>query len=127
MQLLTLKRFSTILLLAIIALHTFSSFVIKAEYLLNIDYITSVLCVNKEKPKLKCNGKCYLAKKLSEDQNHDQQSPANTKEKFDIQLFYLPNPFKLANVHSEEKSEYYDHDEHFYSAFLHPIFHPPIL
>lgn len=28
------------------------------------DYIATVLCINKDTPVLKCNGKCYLAKKL---------------------------------------------------------------
>lgn len=28
------------------------------------DYIAANLCINKNRPKLNCNGKCYLAKKL---------------------------------------------------------------
>lgn len=31
---------------------------------LNIDYIIETYCVNKEKPQLKCNGKCHLATQL---------------------------------------------------------------
>jgi len=33
-------------------------------YELNIDYIIETYCINKEKPELKCNGKCHLAKQL---------------------------------------------------------------
>lgn len=36
-------------------------------YELNIDYIVETYCVNKDKPKLQCNGKCYLSKQLSLD------------------------------------------------------------
>jgi len=36
-----------------------------AYYELNIDYIIKTYCVNKEKPKLQCNGKCHLATQLS--------------------------------------------------------------
>tara|TARA_R110002012_G_scaffold51401_1_gene132933 strand:- start:211 stop:546 length:336 start_codon:yes stop_codon:yes gene_type:complete len=32
---------------------------------LNIDYIIETYCVNKEKPELKCNGKCHLADQLN--------------------------------------------------------------
>jgi len=32
---------------------------------LNKDYIIKKYCVNKAKPKLKCNGKCHLSKKLT--------------------------------------------------------------
>ena len=34
-------------------------------YELNIDYIIEKYCVNKSKPKFKCNGKCHLTKKIS--------------------------------------------------------------
>ena len=30
----------------------------------NMDYIIENYCVNKERPQLKCDGKCFLAKKL---------------------------------------------------------------
>ncbi len=35
------------------------------EYALNYDYIAKVLCVNKDKPMLHCNGKCHLMKELA--------------------------------------------------------------
>ncbi len=35
------------------------------EYMVNYDYISKVLCENKAKPKLKCNGKCHLMKELA--------------------------------------------------------------
>lgn len=40
-------------------------------------YITQMYCINKSRPKLKCNGKCNLAKQLqkSTDSNSDQQTP----------------------------------------------------
>jgi len=33
-------------------------------YQLNIDYIVEKYCVNKERPKLNCNGKCYLMSQI---------------------------------------------------------------
>ena len=36
-----------------------------AYFELNVDYIIETYCVNKEKPGLKCNGKCHLATQLS--------------------------------------------------------------
>jgi hypothetical protein len=35
------------------------------EYALHYDYISEVLCVNKDKPMLHCNGKCHLMKELA--------------------------------------------------------------
>ena len=34
------------------------------HYFVNQAEITELFCVNKEKPKLECNGKCHLAKEL---------------------------------------------------------------
>ena len=35
------------------------------EYVVNYEYISKVLCINKDKPKLQCNGKCHLMKELA--------------------------------------------------------------
>lgn len=32
------------------------------EYVVNYEYISEVLCENKEKPLIGCDGKCYLTK-----------------------------------------------------------------
>lgn len=42
---------------------------------MNYDYIVNVLCENKDKPALKCNGKCYLAKMLATAQKKEQKNP----------------------------------------------------
>jgi len=34
------------------------------EYFINYDYIVEVLCINKDKPELECDGKCYLKDQL---------------------------------------------------------------
>ncbi|MCB0445829.1 MAG: hypothetical protein KDC68_09310 [Gelidibacter sp.] len=39
---------------------------------LNIDTIIQKYCVNKDKPELKCNGKCHLAKQLQMTQQNDK-------------------------------------------------------
>lgn len=46
------------------------------EYYANYDYIATVLCENKDKPYLECNGKCYLEKQLknNDHNNHDHKS-----------------------------------------------------
>ncbi len=39
------------------------------EYVINQDYIAEFLCVNKDKPKLQCHGKCHLAKEIDKQRN----------------------------------------------------------
>lgn len=35
------------------------------DYVVNYDYISKVLCENKAKPEMKCNGKCHLMKEMA--------------------------------------------------------------
>ncbi len=41
------------------------------EYILNQDYIAEFLCINKDKPKLQCNGKCHLVKEIERQQEQE--------------------------------------------------------
>ena len=61
------------------------------EYIVNYDYIVKELCENKEKPALKCNGKCHLMKELAktveEDKNTSSDKKQNVKQEIEV-LFY---------------------------------------
>ena len=50
------------------------------EYALDYEYISTVLCENKDKPELKCNGKCYLMQALAEasEKEADQKKKSTT-------------------------------------------------
>ncbi len=43
-------------------------------YSLNIEYIITELCENKDKPELNCKGKCYLKKKMGEADKAEKQA-----------------------------------------------------
>lgn len=56
-------------------LPTFSPWGTIAYYQINKEYITRVLCENRDKPQLNCNGQCYLAKKLkAQEEQKDKQT-----------------------------------------------------
>ncbi len=46
------------------SLSIFKTVIPYVEYKLNKDYIIAKLCENKDKPELKCNGTCHLAKQI---------------------------------------------------------------
>lgn len=60
------------------------------EYYANYDYIATVLCENRDKPYLECNGKCYLQKQLNKvnTNNHEHKStvPQIDMEKYPVSL-----------------------------------------
>jgi hypothetical protein len=68
-----MRNWIAILILSSILLQTFSRAGIYISFKVNQDYIARVLCVNKDKPKLNCNGKCFLAKKLKQAEQAEQQ------------------------------------------------------
>ena len=93
--------------------------------MLNRSYIAKNLCVNRDKPMMGCNGKCYLSKKLKEQEKQDQQAPVSKTEKFDIAPFFVPKTFLLENPVSNLKMEFFIKDDNIVSTFHSSIFHPP--
>lgn len=51
-----------------------------AEYVMNYNYIANVLCENKERPQLHCDGKCYLAKQLAKEMDRNEDNPFGEKK-----------------------------------------------
>lgn len=52
------------LLLALILFSQFYNSAVWLRYELNVEEITELFCVNKDKPALMCNGKCYVKGEL---------------------------------------------------------------
>ena len=54
------------------------------EYAINYDYISKVLCINKDKPELNCNGKCQLMKELKQQEEDDFKSLRISMDEYPI-------------------------------------------
>jgi hypothetical protein len=68
---------------------TFSKWCLIAEFRIERDYIAKNLCVNRLNPCCCCKGKCYLNKKLAEDESR-QQTPGKDAQHEEIPLQVLP-------------------------------------
>lgn len=53
------------------------------DYVVHYDYISKVLCENKEKPQMKCNGKCHLMKEMAK--ASESEKPLSQDKKNSIQ------------------------------------------
>lgn len=49
------------------------------DYVVNYEYIVNVLCENKDKPEMHCNGTCHLTKELAKEAGTAQDNPFNSK------------------------------------------------
>ena len=66
------------------------------EYAVDYDYISTVLCVNKDKPALKCNGKCHLMQELAK--AADEEKAASTSSNNKKVNAYAINDLFVRNV-----------------------------
>lgn len=118
-----LKRGFAILILAALAAQSFSQLGIVAYYRLNRAYIAKYLCINRDKPMMHCNGKCYLARQLRENEQREHQG--NVEVKADIALFCSTSQdFLFPSLPAKPivLSRYCPGD---YSRPFFSIFHPP--
>lgn len=62
---------------------------ILSKYVIQYKYYIEVLCINKNKPELKCNGKCHLAKELKtvDEEPLKPELPIKYKDKTEDILF----------------------------------------
>ncbi|CAM4115209.1 hypothetical protein EWU23_03475 [Cytophagaceae bacterium 50C-KIRBA] len=82
-----MNRIIAILLLIAIQLPLMSQWASVAYYQVNRNYIAKNLCENRDKPKLNCNGQCYLAKKLKAAEDKEQKTNSERLEKLpEVQL-----------------------------------------
>src|SRR4051794_33453797 len=97
------------ILLLVLLTQTFSKWVVVVEYRLNKNFIAQNLCINKARPKLHCNGKCQMMKRLTAEE--EQNSSGNNTAKIRIQELVfvdemnkpaLPSPAYIQLSYNEE-------------------------
>ena len=116
------------LLMLLILAQSFGKCFVVIEYNLNKDFIARNLCINKAKPKLHCNGKCQMMKKLAEEEN--QNSTNNNAGKIKIQELVFSDKMNtptLPAVSYITLSYNQDRPVLKYVSPTSSIFHPPAL
>jgi len=99
------------------------------DYVVNYEYITKVLCVNKEKPKMKCNGKCHLMKELAKTSENQTPISSNKKiatQELEVLFFEEIKSFKIASfcVYDSQKTNSNYSNLYCYLNSV-SVFHPP--
>lgn len=99
------------------------------EYIVNYDYIAKVLCENKAKPALKCNGKCHLMKQLAKESESEKPLFPNKKAPQEVEVLFYQNidfqccnvfPVAVATSTTSNCINLYSFEE------INVIFHPPL-
>ena len=103
------------------------------DYVINYDYISKVLCENKAKPEIQCNGKCQLMKEMAkaaeEESANDKSNSSDKKENHkNIEiLFYSEIKSLVSNqTRVQNQNTVIDNYSNLYSKKTSfSIFHPP--
>lgn len=102
------------------------------DYVLNYDYIANVLCENKAKPELKCNGKCQLMKNLAkvsdEEKPINSDKKDNSKQEIEVLFFQTIEPlFVQRNFFSKNKSVKDIYTNLYFHLVNNSVFRPPTI
>ncbi|WP_237602339.1 hypothetical protein [Aequorivita vitellina] len=102
------------------------------DYIVNYDYIVNVLCENKDKPEMQCNGKCHLSKELAKEAGAEDENPFSSKiSHTEIPQFIISEEISEyiftseSEIASIEKTGYKPNLNSF--LFISKILHPPQL
>ena len=124
-----MKFFATISLLALILAHTFAPYIVQSLFYKNQKAIAEKYCINKNKPKLHCNGKCYLAKKIKV-LNESETSNNSNNQEININIKIEPFTFQTVGINctsfsSNKKEFFFYQGDSLAAAFITGIFRPP--
>ena len=104
---------------------TFSRSIAMADYLVNLEAYKKA-CVNKAKPKMHCNGKCQMMKKLKKQEGNSQANlPApifNQNELVLSSKSFFPSLYFVNVIYTYT---FYTYTDDFSSNYLASIFRPP--
>ena len=103
----------------------FTRFFIHVGFELNKNYIASVLCENKDKPELNCNGKCFLSKKLKQVEEKERKEEQQTQRKMFQESFIVSSVLLFNNnITLIRKVSFHENPEALPDGSS-DIFHPP--
>ena len=101
------------------------------DYIVNYEYISKVLCVNKAKPMMHCNGKCHLMKELAKAAETENPKSSDKKQNMPIQevLFFKEiKSFSIVSFGFSTESKINSSYLELYSYLnTNSVFHPPTI
>lgn len=128
----TVKNYIALFLLVLISIKTLLVPVVYLDFELRRDFIIQNLCENRFKPQLKCNGQCYLAKKLhkiAEDNATKQTEKQGQSIKKILEEVFETTTFSAYHLDVKQifpKSNF-TYQLPIYTVFTTSFFHPPCL
>jgi hypothetical protein len=120
-----IKNKGMLLLATIMLFKAFLAPAVFIDFKLNQDYIVKVLCINREKPQLECEGQCILMQKMKSTQDHEGPEQSQSPKTQLLEIFSeLTSLFQPLSFPSSDQA-FFMYDEEVSSENFSRIFHPP--
>ena len=123
-----LKNLISVLLAFLILLQSFSKVWIIFSFKINQDYIARVLCINRDKPEMHCNGNCILMQRIKADEEQEKKDMSQKlKDLKDVCycLRYFASPSEYLISQAGKQINTFHYQPPITSDFVKGIFHPP--
>ena len=123
-----LRRLIAICLIIAVISSSYSLLFVYAGFALNKQYVADNLCINKSRPLLHCNGKCYFMKKVKQAQESEKkQESRDNLNRLDVS--YFQEPFRLTLVEPAitdlSLPSSFSYSYQYSNSYLTAIFRPP--
>ena len=121
------KKFIALFLLIALIGSGFSQFAVYLGFQLNQDYIAKTLCVNKNRPELHCNGRCYLMSKLKlVNEKEKKQAAKDTLNRMATSFLHRVYTTSLQAPTAAFIAKHSTHYKFtYYSQYITTVFRPP--
>lgn len=95
------------------------------DFKLNQEYISKVLCINRDKPELECDGHCVLMDKMKNTQDADHPEQSQGAKSHLIEIFAeIESIFQPLLIFTDKRSFFAFNEsavsDHFYNIFCPP-------
>ena len=114
----------SIMLIGLYALTLSQVYIPHVNYWVNHDFIASELCENKDKPELKCEGKCHLQKEIQQS-NEEPQEGQETTVQLMVEFLQSNDEFTFRSVSDNVQLFFPSRSDKLKNGHLTGVFHPP--
>ncbi|WP_341836171.1 hypothetical protein WJU16_25460 [Chitinophaga pollutisoli] len=123
-----MKLFTSLILIVLLALQSVYPVVLYAGYYANKDYIAGMLCENRGRPALHCEGKCFLKKQIRKAGEEEQKEHASAKI---LEVCVYVQPATSHQQHDYAVPRAMEHPAfrpgHYAYNYYYSCFHPPCM
>jgi hypothetical protein len=122
-----INQIGVLTLLALLMVRVMVVPMIFLDYELRKDYIIQNYCVNKNRPELHCDGKCYLAKqiKTTEQQEQQQKGADFNRYLFGVEFIETQNEIIVFHLSKTKLLTNFEYRDSLSQKHLSSVFHPP--